>query len=360
MSPHRSTPSTHATDSHPPRTALRLHPVPSLLSLVLLLLGLATSVAQPAAPPTTADAPRVILTVGAPGEDDFGSNFLHQVTLWRRLSDQAGAQLSVVGLEPTSDAGPHDLARLEALLDAEPKTGLRELWLVLVGHGTFDGREARFNLRGPDLTATNLATRLAPLQRPIAVINTASASAPFMRPLAGPNRVVVTATRSGFEQNFTRFGRHLAEAMSDPEGDLDQDGQTSLLEAFLSAAARVAEFYKTEGRMATEHALLDDNGDGLGTPPDWFRGLRAVKKAKDGSGIDGLRAHQFHLLRSPAEARLSPEIRARRDALERDLATLRESRPSPPDEAWYALVEPILLDLARLYRSNAPSATAPR
>ena len=81
----------------------------------------------------------------------------------------------------------------------------------------------------------------------------------------------VTATRSGYQHNYARFGKFLAEALSNPKNDLDKDGQISLLESFLSASHRTTEFYKTEGRLATEHALLDDNGDGLGTPATWFR-----------------------------------------------------------------------------------------
>lgn len=313
-----------------------------------------TAPAQGATPETK---PLVLVVVGAPGEEMFGSNFVHQAERWQNLAERAGARATLIGLTPTEGTPepPSDLDRLRAVIDAEPATTPAELWLILIGHGTFDGREARFNLRGPDLGATDLAAWLQRFQRPLAILNTASASAPFLRPLAGPNRVVISATRSGFEQNFTRFGQHLADAIGDTGGDLDQDGQTSLLEAFLSASFRVAEFYKTEGRMATEHALIDDNGDGLGTPADWFRGLRAVKKAKDGALLDGARAHQFHLLRSPWESQLSPEVRARRDTLEQDLAALRENRPAQPDDAWYARIEPLLLDLARLYRSNAPA-----
>src|SRR5262249_53253088 len=156
------------------------------------------------------------------------------------------------------------------------------LWIVLIGHGTFDGREAKFNLRGPDLTEVELAEWLAPLKRPAAVINCASASGPFLNRLSGPNRVVVTATRSGHEQNLARFGQSLAESIADPRADLDKDGQISLLEAYLTASSRVAEYYKTHAQLATEHPLLDDNGDKLGTPPDWFHGIRATKRAKDG------------------------------------------------------------------------------
>src|SRR5204862_8041330 len=144
--------------------------------------------------------------------------------------------------------------------------------------------------------------------------------------LAATNRVIVTATRSGYEQNYARFGQFVAEAITDPQADLDKDGQTSLLEMFLAASQRVAEFYDANGRLATEHALLDDNGDRLGTPADWFRGIRAVKRAREGAPADGLRAHQFHLERSDAERKLAPEIRARRDELELAISRLRDTK----------------------------------
>src|SRR5690606_20384527 len=106
-------------------------------------------------------------------------------------------------------------------------------------------------------------------------------------------------------------------------------------EAFLSASHRTAEFYKTEGRLATEHALIDDNGDGLGTPADWFRGVRAVKKSENDAPVDGQRAHQFHLVRSLAEQQLSADVRARRDALELEVAQLRDKKQDMPEDAYY-------------------------
>jgi hypothetical protein len=220
---------------------------------------------------------------------------------------------------------------------------------VLIGHGTFDGKEAKFNLRGPDVSGTEFAAWLKPYQRPLAVIDTASASAPFLAKLSAPNRVIITSTRSGNEQNFARFGEFFADAMTDAKSDLDQDGQTSLLEAFLSAAAGVAEFYKTEGRLATEHALIDDNGDGLGTPSDWFRGTRATKKAGNGAALDGARARQFHLVRSEAEQKLTPTQRAQRDELELAIEDLRERKAKLGDEEYYRRLETVLLELAKVY-----------
>jgi len=238
---------------------------------------------------------------------------------------------------------------LKQMLAREPQELSSELWLVLIGHGTFDGKEARFNLRGPDLSASELEEWLKPFRRPLAVIDCASSSGPFLNKLSAPNRVVVTATRSGYEQNYARFGQFVAEAITDPNADLDKDGQTSLLEVFLAASQRVAEFYNAEGRLATEHALLDDNGDRLGTPADWFRGIRAVKKATDGAALDGLRAHQFHLIRSEQERKLSPETRARRDKLELGIARLRESKSQMSEDDYYQQLEELLTEVARLY-----------
>lgn len=309
----------------------------------MLLAGFAM-VARGAEP---VDRATVLLVVGAEGEAEYRAQFAAQVPLWGKVAAQAGAKKVVVGGDAAVE-GATDFERLKQALEAEPKTG-GELWVVLIGHGTYDGKDAKFNLRGPDLTATDLAAWLQPFKRPLAVINTASASAPFIGKLAGPNRVVITATRTGNEQNFARFGPYLAEAMGDPKSDLDQDGQTSLLEAFLSASARVKEFYKTEGRLATEHALIDDNGDGLGTPADWFRGTRATKKAKDGAALDGARAGQFHLVRSEAEARLTAAQRARRDELERAVEALRESKAKLSEDDYYGKLEALMVELARMY-----------
>lgn len=296
-----------------------------------------------AAAPEPVDRTTVIVVAGAPGEAEFAPDFALQVEAWSRVSGQADAKHISIG------ASDSDRERVKATLEAESKTGLGELWIVLIGHGTFDGKEAKLNLRGPDLTATDLGEWLKPFQRPIAIIDTTSSSAPFLAKLAAPKRVIVSATRSGNEQNYARFGKFLAEALPDPLSDLDKDGQISLLESFLSASHRTTEFYKTEGRLATEHALIDDNGDGLGTPADWFRGVYATKRAKDGAVPDGPRAHQFHLVRSAAELQLSPEVRSQRDELEVKLSVLRERKAKMNEEKYYQELEKLLLELAKVY-----------
>jgi hypothetical protein len=297
---------------------------------------------------TNAERPTVTVVVGAPGEEEFGRSFAEWAGTLAKAADKAGAKSVIIGLQTNVPAA--DREQLQQSLATEPRDGA-ELWLVLIGHGTFDGKEAKFNLRSNDVAATELANWLQPFRRPLAIINTASASAPFLQKLSGPNRVVITATRSGSEVNYARFGQYFSTSIADPEADLDKDGQTSLLEAFLMASRRVKEFYDLEGRLATEHALLDDNGDAFGTPPDWFRGVRAAKSAKDGAALDGLRAHQFHLIRSEAEQKLSPETRARRDTIEVAISKLRETKRALPEQVYYEKLEALLLDLARLYEA---------
>src|SRR5258706_1965831 len=296
-------------------------------------------------------APTVIVVVGAPGEEDYATKFNQWASRWEKGSRSAGAKWLPIGYG--KEASTNEVEELKAALEKEPKTGASELWIVLLGHGSFDGKDGKFNLRGPDISATEMAKLLEPIQRPTAIIAAFSASAPFLTKLSGNGRVVITSTRSGHEQNYSRFGEYISEAVADPEADLDKDWQTSLLEAFLIASRRTSEVYETEGRLATENPLLDDNGDGLGTPPDWFRGVRAVKKAKEGAQLDGLRAHQFYLVRTDAERKLPPEVRARRDELELEIGELRAGKSSIKEEEYYQKLEAMAVEMAELYEKAA-------
>lgn len=295
----------------------------------------------------------ILLVVGAQGQPEYGQMFGKWVDEWRSAADVARANLEVVGDGAGDKSDRHLLAdALRRQADVESDL----FWLVLIGHGTFDGNSAKFNLRGADVTAEELAEWLAPVRSPTVVINCASASGPFLNQLSAEGRVVITATKSGYELNFARFGQYFAGAITDPQADLDKDDQVSLLEAYLTACRRVEEFYDEDDRLATEHALLDDNGDGLGTPASWFRGLRATQRAKEGAELDGVRAHQVHLVASDREARMPLELRKRRDALELELEALREQKASLSEEEYFDRLESLMLELARVYQS-AETAT---
>ncbi len=293
--------------------------------------------------------PSVIVVVGAEGTDEFGQQFRQWAARWSDAAKRGRADFISTGLDDVGSTPDRD--KLKQRLSEYAKSGTEPLWLILIGHGTFDGRTARFNLRGPDISPSELCEWLKPIERPLVLVNCASSSGLFLNELSGPNRVVITATKSGYEYNFARFGDFLSAALSDPQADLDKDEQTSLLEAFLLTSSRVREFYASEGRLMTEHALLDDNGDRLGTPADWFQGVRAVKSAKDGTTVDGLRASQLHLVRSRREEQLSADVRARRDELEQDLAQLRQRKTQLAEDEYLQLIEPLLLELSKLYEA---------
>lgn len=313
----------------------------------MLILACLFGAPAPLAAEQAPTPPTVIVVVGAAGEDEYGRQFHAWADRWAEAARRGGAQVERIGGdESTKDS---DRARLERRLAAEPVAGDVPLWLVLVGHGTYDGKQAKYNLRGPDVSATELAQWCSAIRRPLAVIDCTSASGPFLSALAGPRRVVITATRSGHEHNFARFGASMSEAIAGVAADWDKDGQTSLLEAYLWAARRVEEVYAQDARLATEHALLDDNGDGLGTPAAWFQGLRATKRAKDGAALDGPLAHRWHLVPGEQERQLTADQRARRDALEREIAALREQKPTLAEDDYYARLEKLLVEFARLY-----------
>jgi hypothetical protein len=305
------------------------------------------------------DRPCVVTVVGAPGEPEYAAQFRQSALRWAAAAHKAGAESILVGLSDPTGVTDHD--RLQSILaeTAKATTAHEPLWVVLIGHGTYDGHEAKFNLRGPDLTDLELSEWLASYKRPVIIINCASASGPFMNRLSSSTRVVITATKSGYEMNFARFGQYLAEAIADPRADLDKDGQVSLLEAFLTASSRVEEYYRTHSQLATEHALLDDNGDKLGTPPNFFRGVRAIQRAKDGAALDGIRAHQLHLIPSDRERGIPVEMRRKRDQLELSIAALRDQKAKLGEEPYYVQLEKLLVELARLYREMKVSPAAP-
>lgn len=316
----------------------------------LLALLFSVAVAYPSTPATV----DVVIVVGAPGEPTYGEMFSDSVRDWTAACEAAKKTFKLI----QSKAGEtNQLSELRDSISAQGN-GDRELWLILIGHGTFDGKDAKLNLNGPDISAREMSELLAPVQRPLVLINSTSASAPFINSLSSTNRIIVTATKSGYEENFARFGMYIGKAIVDPLSDVDKDGQVSVLEAFLGASRMVEEFHMSEKRLATEHALLDDNGDAKGTPATFFSGVRPAKKPSEAVNLDGFRAHQLHFLPNEEEARLSPAVRKRRNELELDLERARVRKPDMLEADYLNLIEPIILELSRLYRDARPAEAA--
>ncbi|MBW3535386.1 MAG: hypothetical protein KY453_09260, partial [Gemmatimonadetes bacterium] len=221
--------------------------------------------------------------------------------------------------------------------------------MVLIGHGSQRDGDPRFNLPGPDITATDVDLLLAQLApRRVALVNAASASGEFVPVVSGPGRTVLTATRSGRERNETRFGGFFVDALGDDGADLDKDGRISLLEAFTWARAEVERHYGEQNLILTEHALLDDDGDGEGSEEPSVDGedgsLAATFYLGGPLGAAGMAAGS-----SPADEAADPELRGllrERAAIEERLARLRSERDAMEPAEYDARLEEILVELA--------------
>ena len=308
--------------------------------LLTSLCGTTTTFAQE----TKASDQAVIVVVGAEGSDEYREQFKVWAESWQSAASHT--QLTTIGLDDKKNESKTQLQSV--LAKAANAEGLEEVWLVMIGHGTFDGKRAKFNLHGVDIQADELKQALSPLKQRIVILNCSSSSSPFINALSGSNRVIVTATKDGYQYNFTRFGRYLSDSIDDPTIDLDKDGQTSVLEAFCAASRGVNDFYQQENRIATEHALLDDNGDSKGTPANWFDGVRVNRKSKKGLP-DGLLANQVFLNRRGIENSLSAEDRKTRDQLETQLEQIRSSKGKMDETQYLLKIEPIMVQLAQLY-----------
>jgi hypothetical protein len=302
-----------------------------LLATLLYLTGVAAA---------AEDSRAMLIVVSEPGNPTYDLEFQRQAKAWQDLAAKGGFEVKTLGLGETPADG--DRPVLEETLGSLPKSG-GDLWLVWIGHGSDDGRTANFNLRGPDIDAKTLARLLEPFERRLVLLHLFSASGPFLTSLSKPNRVIVSATR-GSQKNYSRFGEKLADALASPDADLDLDGSLSLLEATLHAAGTTKAFYEDAQRVVQENAILDDNGDGRPTSLDAFQGLRATGPAADG----GL-AREIHFLKANADP-LPPEAREKRAELEAAIDALRQRKSELEEDAYYAELEKLLRQMAKLYR----------
>lgn len=201
---------------------------------------------------TTQAATRLIVLTGLAGEAGYGDTFAAESRGFAAAFEGAGAE--VVRLADASgrrEGVEQALTVAAGALDADDR-----LVFVYVGHGSWDGRDFRFNVAGPDFTAEELARWLEPVPAWQLVVLTSSASGAAIGPLEHDRRSLVTATRSGEQSNVTVFGAYLVEALEAADADLNRDGSLSLAEAFDYAESAVADHYESRRLMATEHPQL--------------------------------------------------------------------------------------------------------
>jgi hypothetical protein len=212
------------------------------------------------------------------------------------------------------------------------------LLVVLLGHGTFDGDVAKFNLVGPDLTAADWNQMLGGLPSRLVLVNTTESSFPFLEALKGKGRVVITATNSGAQKYATVFPDYFVKTLTEASTDLDKNGRTSILEVFDATSQAVKQHYEQRGQLSTERALLDDNGDGSGSE-------------QGAEGPDGGLARLWNLDAEPAAVTNNPELAAlvkQQRSLEAQAEELKAKKGEMPQPEWQAAYEKLMLELARV------------
>jgi len=222
------------------------------------------------------------------------------------------------------------------------------LLVFLMGHGSFDGKESKFNLIGPDIPASEYNTLLSALPtRRVVVINMSSASGEFTKSLSAKGRVVITATRNGQETNATHFPGFFIDALNATDSDTDQDGHVSILEAFVYANRLTAEFYTRAGRLATEHALLEDNGDGVGH-----------ERVEAGEGLLARATYLDSLsLAQAAENVAIAKLLKERSRLEGEIEQLIARKDNLAENEYEASLEKLFIELAKVNRSIKQSGS---
>ena len=226
------------------------------------------------------------------------------------------------------------------------------LYVVLIGHGSFDGVDAKFNLVGPDLEAREWDRWLGELPGRLVFVNTSSSSFPFLRRLSGPRRTIVTATESAAQRYDTVFPEFFIGSLTDDAADGDKDGRVSVIEAFEFASFGVRQWYRQRGRLATERPLIDDDGDGVG-------------REAGQPGSDGQAAARLHVGAGPGDA-LAPStdpamasLMARRAALAETVHELKAVRSRMSAASYLEELERTLIELARVSRQIRRQGSRP-
>jgi len=297
----------------------------------LLITGLLFAASAPA-------ATFYVTISGLGGEPDYEQRF----KMWAEDADsslkKAGGDSTIFTLKnPTRDQVRKQFADLVSL--AKPNDALV---VTLIGHGTFDGQDYKFNLQGPDITAAELGALMdkVPAQRQL-VVNTTSCSGGSVEQLRKPTRIVVAATKTGTEKNATNFARYWVEALREPAADTDKNETVSALEAFRYASQKTKDFYDTQKRLETEHAVIEDTGKGTG---------ERTATAENGYGK---LATAFPVVRLGANAAAARDpnkrpLLERKEQIEQAIEKLKFDKAAIPAAQYKQQLTQLLLELAKV------------
>jgi Peptidase C13 family len=274
---------------------------------------------------------------GLGGEPDYEQRFKMWAEDIETSLKKSGGDANVITMvAPTREQIRSKLG--EVARQAKPDDGVV---LMLIGHGTYDGVEYKFNIPGPDITAAELASLLdkIPASRQL-VVNMTSSSGGSINLLQKKNRILITATKAGTEKNATVFARYWAEALRDPAADSDKNESVSALEAFRFAERKTTDFFDSQKRLATEHAVLEDTGKGEG---------ERNPSAENG---EGRLASSFAMIRLGANAAAARdpakrELMAKKEELEQAIDKLKYDKAALPEPEYKKQLAALLVELAK-------------
>ncbi len=331
-------------------------PVIVCYSVCCLLLGPLLVPASPVQAQPTETERHVLLIGGLGGNAEYASTFQQYLFDARQaFIDQFQVPPANITVLAGSSEGSDDFiddvstadnirAQFDRLAARSDTTDL--VFVVLFGHGSFNGEEASLNIPRRDLGDSDFAELLRSVAADrIVFVNTAPSSGPFIEALSARDRIVITATRSGRQRNETIFPRYFVEALSSPSADIDQDNRLSVAEAFRYGAEMTNQWFEENGNVQSEHALLDDTGDGNGARVNeladagdgnlaaitYFGGSEPSSVAAANTGSDSSAANQ-----------------ARTRQLEEKIAALKSRKNSMNTSEYYDQLEQLLIRLARI------------
>ncbi len=277
-----------------------------------------------------------------------GEKYAEQMAAWRTDLQKALVEryqfkpefVKVLVDEAATSGEKGSAANVRALFSEIKKRPAKDdfVLIVLLGHGTYDGDVAKFNLVGPDLTAKDWTELIAGVQGRVTLVNTTEASFPFLESLTAKGRVVITATDSAAQKYATVFPEYFVKAMKEASTDLDKNGRTSIYEVFAVASAAVKQHYEQRGQLTTERALLDDNGDG--------KGREAAAEGPDG-GVARIAYLDSEVVAESTNPELAALVRRRR-ALEQQAEEHKQLKGVMPDAEWNSQFEKLMLELAQV------------
>jgi hypothetical protein len=278
---------------------------------------------------------------GLGGEPEYEQRFTGWASdITKALAGEAGAKVeTLTGKDATKANIQAKLAAIAGQAKADDT-----FMLLLIGHGSFDDIDYKFNIPGQDISASELNDALNKIAARQLVVTTTSASGGAIQKLQREKRVIISATRAGSERNATVFARFWVEAFRDGSADTDKNQTLTALEAYKYAKVKTKDYFDTQKRLATEHPLLEDTGKGDG---------EADPSTANGQGLLAGRFPVMHL-GSAAAIAMTPAKQAllkRKDELETSIDELKYRKAAMDLPTYNRQMQGLLLELAKVQAS---------